>query len=138
MRLAGERVLVTGSTAGIGRSVAVRCAAEGARVCVHGRDAARGEAVVSEIAARGGEAIFVPADLAEEAACTTLVETAAARLGGLTVLVNNAAIGGMPRPLAELDTADWERVLRLNLDARWRGSAAPPCRTCCAPGTARS
>ncbi len=127
MRLAGERVLVTGSTAGIGRAVAVRCAAEGALVCVHGRDTARGETVVREIGARGGHATFVPADLAQEAACTTLVDTAAGRLGGLTVLVNNAAIGGTPRPVAALDTADWERVLRINLTAvAWLCRAAVP------------
>jgi meso-butanediol dehydrogenase/(S,S)-butanediol dehydrogenase/diacetyl reductase len=55
------------------------------------------------------------------------VETAAARLGGLTVLVNNAAMGGAPRPVAELDTADWERVLRLNLTAvAWLCRAAVP------------
>lgn len=128
MRLAGERVLVTGSTAGIGAQVARRCAAENALVCVHGRDAGRGEAVARDIAALGGRAIFVAADLADEAACTALVETAAARLGGLTVLVNNAAAAGDGRRLVgELDTGDWERVLRLNLTAvAWLCRAALP------------
>ena len=75
MRLAGEHVLVTGSTSGIGRHVAILCAREGARVAVHGRDAARGAAVVEAITAAGGEAVFLPADLADERACTCLLYT---------------------------------------------------------------
>lgn len=128
MRLAGERVLVTGSTSGIGRHVAILCAREGARVAVHGRDAARGAAVVEAITTAGGEAVFLPADLADERACTDLVETAAARLGGLTVLVNNAAIAsGGQSPVGTLDSGIWERVLRVNLTAvAWLCRAAIP------------
>jgi 3-oxoacyl-[acyl-carrier protein] reductase len=128
MRLAGERVLVTGSTSGIGRHVAIMCAREGARVAVHGRDAARGAAVVETIAAAGGDATFVAADVAHEAACATLVETAATRLGGLTVLVNNAAAGsGGQSPVGGFDTERWERVLRVNLTSvAWLCRAALP------------
>jgi NAD(P)-dependent dehydrogenase (short-subunit alcohol dehydrogenase family) len=116
MRLKGEKVLITGSTSGIGRTAALLCAREGAQVAVHGRDAARGEAVVRAIAAEGGEAVFVAADIAEEDACTGLVDTVAARLGGLTVLVNNAVAGSGGRsPIGTLDTALWEHVLRINL-----------------------
>jgi len=128
MRLAGERVLVTGSTSGIGKHVAVMCAREGARVAVHGRDAARGAAVVESIAAAGGDAVVVAADIADEAACASLVDTVAERLGGLTVLVNNAAAGsGGQSPVGEFDTARWERVLRVNLTAvAWLCRAAIP------------
>jgi NAD(P)-dependent dehydrogenase (short-subunit alcohol dehydrogenase family) len=128
MRLAGESVLVTGSTSGIGKQVAIRCAREGARVAVHGRDAERGSAVVRAITDAGGTAVFVPADLADEAACTMLVDTAARELGGLTVLVNNAAAGSGGRsPVGAVDTALWERVLRVNLTAvAWLCRAAVP------------
>src|SRR5262249_31832316 len=128
MRLAGERVLVTGSTSGIGRHVAILCAREGARVAVHGRDAARAAAVVEGIAAAGGEAVSLPAALADERACTDLVEATAARLGGLTVLVNNAAIAsGGQSPVGTLDSGIWERVLRVNLTAvAWLCRAAIP------------
>src|SRR5262245_22433499 len=105
MRLAGERVLVTGSTSGIGRSVALVCAREGARVAVHGRDAARGAAVVRTIGEAGGEAAFCAADLGDETACRGLVEEAAERLGGLTVLVNNAAAAsGGRQPVGDFET----------------------------------
>src|SRR5262249_6269626 len=118
MRLAGERVLVTGSTSGIGQHVAIMCAREGAVVAVHGRDAARGAAVVETIAAAGGDAVFVAADVADEAACASLVDTVAERLGGLTVLVNNAAAGsGGQSPVGAVDADRWERVLRVNLTA---------------------
>ena len=60
--------------------------------------------------------MFVAADIADEAACTALVETVAERLGGLTVLVNNAVAGSGGRsPIGSFDTARWEQVLRVNL-----------------------
>ncbi len=120
-------MLVTGSTAGIGAATAVTCAREGAAVAVHGRDAARGAAVVDAITRAGGTAVFLPADLAEEAACTQLVADAAERLGGLTVLVNNAAMAGGQTSFQAFDTARWERVLRVNLTAvAWLSRAAIP------------
>ena len=79
MRLAGELALVTGSTAGIGKAVAVEFATEGARVGVHGRDGGRGKAVVEAITAVGGDAVFLPADLADEASCRDLVSSAVER-----------------------------------------------------------
>jgi 3-oxoacyl-[acyl-carrier protein] reductase len=116
MRLAGERVLVTGSTSGIGKHIALVCAREGAHVAVHGRNAERGAAVVRAIVEAGGTAIFLPADLEDESACAALVDTAAQQLDGLTVLVNNAAAGtGGRSPVGAFDTAVWERVIRTNL-----------------------
>ena len=121
-------MLVTGSTAGIGKHVALVCAREGAAVAVHGRNVERGAAVARAIADAGGTAVFVPADLSEEAACATVVDAAAERLGGLTVLVNNAAAGsGGRQAVGVVDTAIWERVLRVNLTSvAWLCRAAIP------------
>jgi NAD(P)-dependent dehydrogenase (short-subunit alcohol dehydrogenase family) len=128
MRMEGERALVTGSTSGIGRAVAVMFAAEGAAVAVTGRNAERGDAVVAEIAGAGGNAIFLPADLHDEAACTALVNVTADRLGGLTVLVNNAAGGdAQDGSVADVTTDAWDAILRVDLTApMWCARAAIP------------
>jgi len=116
--MVGEKAVVTGSTAGIGRAIAIAFAAEGAAVVVTGRDKARGDATVSEITAAGGTAHFVAADLRDEEACTALVDGAAQRLGGLTVLVNNAAGGDVKdATVATMDTAAWDAILRVDLTA---------------------
>jgi len=130
VRLAGELALVTGSTSGIGAAIARRFAAEGAAVVVTGRDPIRADAVVASIVADGGRAEAVLADLGDERECTRLVEAATARLGGLTVLVNNAVASTVDEhdgPVAELTTAAWEASLRVNLSApMWLTRAAIP------------
>jgi NAD(P)-dependent dehydrogenase (short-subunit alcohol dehydrogenase family) len=125
-RLAGERALVTGSTAGIGRAIARAFAHEGAAVVVSGRSEERGNAAVGEIRAEGGVAEFVAVDLRDEGACTALVFETARVLGGLTVLVNNAAGGDAPDgPVAEISTEAWEAILRVDLTApMWCARAA--------------
>ena len=125
-RLAGERALVTGSTAGIGRAIAVAFAREGAAVVVSGRSQERGGTVVAAIRGAGGVAEFVAADLRDEGACTALVFETARVLGGLTVLVNNAAGGDAPDgPVAEISTEAWEAILRVDLTApMWCARAA--------------
>ena len=124
----GERALVTGSTSGIGRAIAIAFAREGARVAVTGRDQARGDAVVEEITQGGGVAVFIAADLDNEDACNALVAAAAEQLDGLTVLVNNAAGGGAPDgAIADLTTDAWNAILRIDLTApMWCARAAIP------------
>jgi len=130
MRLAGERALVTGSTSGIGRAIALRFAAEGAAVVVHGRDEARGDAVVRAARDEGGDAIFIAADLAEEDTCGELVAAAASALGGLTILINNAVaslVDESDGPITEVATPVWEASLRVNLTApMWLSRTAIP------------
>ncbi len=128
MRLAGEKALVTGSTAGIGRAIAIEFARQGATVVVTGRDPERGAEVVDAVEALGGRAAFIAADLGDEGACTDLVAAAAEACGGLSVLVNNAAGGGHRDGRAgDLATDAWEAILRVDLTAPfWLARAALP------------
>jgi NAD(P)-dependent dehydrogenase (short-subunit alcohol dehydrogenase family) len=121
-RFEGEVAVVTGSTAGLGRCIARRLAAEGAAVVVTGRNRERGEAVAGEI---GGT--FVAADLRDEQACTDLVEAAVAAHGTLTVLVNNAVADVDRAAVAEVETEAWEAAFRVNVTApMWLCRAAIP------------
>lgn len=133
MRLAGEQALVTGSTSGIGKAIAVEFATQGASVAVHGRNVERGTAVVSQIEAAGGTAHFFPADISIEAECQALIESVQGWAGGLTILVNNAVGGSLAgvetqdSKVGDMDTRHWESALRMNATApMWLSRAAIP------------
>ncbi|MGB0543813.1 MAG: SDR family NAD(P)-dependent oxidoreductase [Longimicrobiales bacterium] len=89
-------VLITGSTSGLGREVALRMGARGAHVIVHGRDEERGMAVVNEINAGQGSARFYQADFAAFANVRSLAEAVLLEYDRLDVLVNNAGFGSAP------------------------------------------
>jgi hypothetical protein len=91
----GQTALVTGSTSGIGRAVALALGRLGADVIVHGRDAGEGEQVVDTLTETGAKAVFVQADFADPDAVRHLAEATREWTGGLDLLVNNA--GGLFR-----------------------------------------
>ena len=128
-RLAGEVALITGSTSGIGRAIAIRFAEEGASVIATGRDRARGEEVVRGCS---GRARFVAGDLADAATPRALVDAAITEFGALTVLVNNALSGVRDGPAALLDDEQWRAILEVDLlaPARLCRAAMPSLRAC--------
>jgi short-subunit dehydrogenase len=90
----GSRVLVTGSSSGIGREVALECARRGAHVVVTGRREHLLDQLADAVVAEGPtRPLVVAADLSERGAAAELAETATAALGGIDVLVNNAGLG---------------------------------------------
>jgi NAD(P)-dependent dehydrogenase (short-subunit alcohol dehydrogenase family) len=114
-RLTGRTALVSGSTRGIGRSIAELFATEGCRVAVTGRTVDRGEKVVARIRDAGGEAEFVPLDITDEESVRRVVDTVVERFGSLTTLVNNAAptatVANTVKTLAEMTTAEWNDII---------------------------
>jgi 3-oxoacyl-[acyl-carrier protein] reductase len=120
-RLAGKVAIVTGSTRGIGRAIALHFAREGACVLVTGRNRESGEAVVREIGAAGGTARFAAADLACDADVRNVVAAALETWGRLTTLVNNAAATDLVGPgrgdaaIAEVAPTAFARVFEVGI-----------------------
>ncbi len=117
IQLHGRRVLVTGSARGLGESFARALVAAGARVVVSDVLHERGQALAAEL---GDAAHYVPMDLMDPAAIRDGVNAAAAALGGLDGLINNAAItnsGG--KTMAELSVDTWDRVMDVNVRGTW-------------------
>lgn len=114
-------MLVTGASRGIGRAVATAFAESGDRVAVHYRDSG---ALAERLAASlpGDGHVVVQADLADPEAVRVMVDDAAARLGGLDVLVNNAGVY-RPHPVFETSYEQWQQQWRRTLDTNLVGAA---------------
>ncbi len=108
--------LVTGATSGIGRSVAIAYAQNGAKVVVNGTNEARGHEVVEEITGGGGEAIFIKADVSQPQQCAMLVNETIAAFSKLDIACNNAGIFHTPVPIVDFDQHLWQRIISVNLN----------------------
>ena len=129
-RLEGKRTVVTGGDSGIGRAVALAFAREGADVLIsylpeEDKDARETVRLVEDA---GRRAVTVPGDLREEEACQRVVDVAMSELGGIDVLVNNAAYQmAQPGGIEDITTEQWDRVMRTNLYAMfWLSKKAVP------------
>jgi NAD(P)-dependent dehydrogenase (short-subunit alcohol dehydrogenase family) len=114
-RLDQKVALVTGGGAGIGRAIAIEFAREGAAVVVTGRRKDLLEQVALEIERSGGHALAVAGDVTDRTHARSAVTQTVQTLGGLNVLVNNAAVGAFGKLLHETDDATWEEQLAVNL-----------------------
>jgi NAD(P)-dependent dehydrogenase (short-subunit alcohol dehydrogenase family) len=129
-RLTGKKALITGGDSGIGRAVAIAFAREGADVAIvhlpNEEDDARETTKWVEQAGR--KAVAIAADIRDEQQCRRLVEQAVTELGGLDVLVNNAAYQmAQPGGLPDISTEQFDRVLKTNLYGMfWITKAALP------------
>ncbi|MBX3276863.1 MAG: glucose 1-dehydrogenase [Acidobacteria bacterium] len=115
MRLKNKIALVTGSSQGIGRAIAVRFAQEGADVVInYNRTATGAEEALAEVEAAGRRGLIVQADLGKVADIRRLINTAAEHFGRLDVLVNNAGLE-THAPFWEVTEEDYDKVLNVNL-----------------------
>ena len=119
MRLAGKAAVITGSSRGIGRAVALAYGREGADVVVnYSSSADAAEEAAAQIKEMGRRAVAVKADAADEAGAEELVKTCLEAFGRLDILVNNA---GFTRPamLHKMTPQQWDEVLGIHLKAAW-------------------
>lgn len=114
MRFTGKVAIVTGAGSGIGRATAIRLAAEGAAVVVSDIDDEGGKETVSLIEADGHTAVYVHADVAEEADAIALVAAAQQTYGSLDIAVNNAGILGHFIPAADIPVDEFDRLMAVN------------------------
>lgn len=110
-------ILVTGAGGGIGSATALVLAKHGARLILTDVNQDAGEAATQAVISAGGEAYFVPADLGSEEAIQGLVKATVDRFGRIDGAFNNAAVEQHNKPLAELSSGEWDKVIRINLSA---------------------
>jgi len=128
-RLAGRRALITGGDSGIGRAAAIAYAREGADVAINYLPAEQPDAedVARHIREAGRKAVLLPGDIRDEAFCARLVEQARAQLGGLDILVSNAAYQHAQHHLADISTEQLDQTMKTNVYAMfWITKAALP------------
>ena len=117
-RLSGKRAIITGGDSGIGRAVAIAYAREGADLLIsyldEHDDAQETQRLVE---AEGRRAVLVAGDIQSSAHCREIVRRAVTELGGLDILVNNAAHQDTFKAIGEISDAEWELTFRVNIHA---------------------
>lgn len=128
-RLKGRKALITGGDSGMGRAAAIAYAREGADVAINYYPTEEEDAkeVIQLIKAEGRKAVAIPGDLRDEAFCKSLVEQAAKALGGLDVVVNNAARQQTHASILDISSEDFDWTMKTNIYAPfWIIKAALP------------
>ena len=128
-RLAGRKALITGGDSGMGRAAAIAYAREGADVAINYLPAEEADAkeVIALIKKEGRKGIAIPGDLRDEAFCKKLVEEAVRQLGGLDILVNNAARQQANASLLDITSEQFDWTMKTNIYAPfWLTKAALP------------
>jgi len=128
-RLTGRKALITGGDSGIGRAAAIAYAREGADVAIGYLPAEEPDAreVIALIRAAGRKAVAVPGDIRDEAFCKKMVETAVRELGGLDILVNNAARQQNNASILDITSEQFDWTIKTNVYAVfWITKAAIP------------
>ena len=121
--LSGRVALVTGGNGGIGLGMARGLATAGASVMIAGRNAEKNAAAVRALQQLGAKAAAVEADVTREADCRAMAAATVERLGGITILVNNAGTNIRKRP-EDYTLAEWHRVLDTNLTSAFMATQA--------------
>ena len=119
----GKVVAITGASSGIGEAIASMLAAGGAKVVLGARRKDHLESIVKRIKAAGGEAVYLVTDVKKPDNLLQLVNLACDTYGRLDVMVNNAGIARLSR-IGDLQVADWEEMINVNIKGTLYGIAA--------------
>ena len=114
-RLQNKKALVTGGGVGIGESIALAFAREGADVAIASRNTANLERVAAKIREMGRQCLPITSDIADEDQVIAMVNKTIAEFGRIDVLVNNSGIPGQFLDVSNMDLADWNQVLAVNI-----------------------
>jgi 3-oxoacyl-[acyl-carrier protein] reductase len=115
MQLAGKVAVITGSGSGFGEGIAKACAREGAWVVVSDINVEGGRRVADEIETAGGSAAFFKTDVAKSDDTQALIDYAQSHYGRFDVLVNNAGVGHLRKPMTEVTEEEFDRVFAVNV-----------------------
>jgi glucose 1-dehydrogenase len=110
--------VVTGSSKGIGKAIALEFANAGYSVVINARNEEELKQAARDISKSikdAGKIVSVPGDISQESVCISLIESAVKQFGRIDVLVNNAGIGGESKKINELTEKDWDEVIDINL-----------------------
>ncbi|PJI43861.1 SDR family NAD(P)-dependent oxidoreductase [Ferrovibrio sp.] len=125
--LSGKVAIVTGSSRGIGRSIAIRMAQHGAKVVISSRKAEACEKVAEEIKAAGGEAIVVPCNVSDKAQLQALVDATVKQWGRVDVLVCNAAVNPFFGPAKDIPDDAFDKIMAVNIKSNhWLANMVAP------------
>jgi len=114
-RFDGRVVLITGGAGAIGKAAARRFGTEGAKLVIVDRNRDQAETLVEALRVTGTAALAVAADVSDKAGVDSAVEAALQTFGRIDVLFNNAGISGKIAPVYDLEPADWDDIIRVNL-----------------------
>jgi NAD(P)-dependent dehydrogenase (short-subunit alcohol dehydrogenase family) len=121
-RLNDKVALITGASAGIGRTTAILFAAEGAKLVLGARREAELLSLVAEIESAGGSAVALAGDVRSEEYARALVALAVSRFGRLDIAFNNAGTLGETKPSTEVSAAGWSDAIEINLTGSFFGA----------------
>jgi NAD(P)-dependent dehydrogenase (short-subunit alcohol dehydrogenase family) len=125
--LSGKVAIVTGSSRGIGRAIAIRMAQHGAKVVISSRKAEACEKVAAEIQGAGGEAIVVPCNVSDKAQLQALVDATVTQWGRVDVLVCNAAVNPFFGPSKDIPDDAFDKIMAVNIKSNhWLANMVAP------------